>query len=137
MTQAKQEWRPVRGFRGWYEVSNDGQVRRVRPGNGTQENRVLSPRSNQAVQYQQVFLSREGTVHMRYVHILVAEAFHGRRPGVIYRVNHKDRDRTNNHVDNLEWVTASENTRLAMNSQKPTKLTGSMKRAWKYKRHAR
>lgn len=47
---------------------------------------------------------------IRYVHRLVLEAFKGREEGRNY-VNHKDGNKENNHLNNLEWVTAKENTR--------------------------
>ncbi len=45
-----------------------------------------------------------------FVHRLVAEAFLSNAMGKPI-VNHKDADRKNNHVSNLEWATLSENTR--------------------------
>jgi hypothetical protein len=45
--------------------------------------------------------------YARYVHRLVAKAFIGNIDG--FQVDHLDNDRTNNHVDNLEWVTTREN----------------------------
>lgn len=50
-----------------------------------------------------------GVRHERwYVHTLVAKTFI-LNPDDLPQVNHKDGDKKNNHVDNLEWVTASEN----------------------------
>ena len=58
--------------------------------------------------YERVTLSRGGIVNRRFVHQLVAEAYHGDRPkGAV--VNHIDGDIKNNHCDNLEWVTQSFN----------------------------
>lgn len=48
----------------------------------------------------------------RSVHILVAEAFLGTRPAK-KEVNHRDGNRFNNHVNNLEWVSHSENMQHA------------------------
>lgn len=52
--------------------------------------------------------TREGR-KSRTVHSLVLEAFVGSRPTPRHQGNHKDGDRTNNRVENLEWVTPSEN----------------------------
>ena len=47
------------------------------------------------------------------MHRLVAATFLGLPSSPDLQVNHKDLDRGNNHVDNLEWVTASENAKHA------------------------
>lgn len=59
--------------------------------------------------YAQVSLGVDGKYSLEYVHRLVAKAFIP-NPDNKPQVNHKDSNRTNNHVDNLEWVTNQENT---------------------------
>ena len=44
-------------------------------------------------------------------HTLVAESFLGRRPSASHVVNHKDRNKQNNRLENLEWSTYRENTK--------------------------
>ncbi len=58
--------------------------------------------------YKRVHLRYEGKGYSRYIHRLVAEAYLPNPEGK-EQVNHKDGDVTNNHVDNLEWVTPKEN----------------------------
>ena len=53
-------------------------------------------------------LYRENKPHSKYVHCLAAEAFMGPKPKN-YQVNHKDGIKKNNQLDNLEYVTPSEN----------------------------
>lgn len=64
--------------------------------------------------YMMVQINLEGTRasrKARTVHSLVLEAFIGPRPTPSHQGNHKDGDRTNNRLGNLEWVTPSENAR--------------------------
>ena len=58
--------------------------------------------------YFRVTLSKEGKPTRRFVHRLVLEAFKP-RPYGDFVVNHIDGNRHNNSIDNLEWVTRSEN----------------------------
>ena len=115
-----EEWRPVQGkFAGFpYEVSNQGQVRRTEGG------RLLKPyrnrdtrRPHQTSNYMMVWMSMSGQrQQMATVHSLVAEAFICSRPeGQV--VNHKDSNKENNHVHNLEWVSPRENTLHAIASR--------------------
>ena len=96
-------WRPfpVEGYEKVYKVSSTGRVMRV----ATQK--ILTTNCNG--RYRSVTLSRfPGDKRIRReVHRLVAQAFLGDYPGLV--VNHKDHDRYNNCVENLEWVTQAEN----------------------------
>ena len=102
-----EQWRPVVGYEGWYEVSDEGRVRRVAPGNGTQAGRVLNQIWDKG--YARVTLSRKGQSERRRVHRLVAEAFISHRPGNV--VCHNDGNPANNRVGNLRWDTQLENVR--------------------------
>jgi hypothetical protein len=99
------ERRPIRGYEGLYEVASSGRVR------GLRRNRVLAQATNQTG-YRQLNLYKGGGVKHFYVHRLVAEAFLGPIPPGM-EVNHKDGDKSNNDLFNLEIVTALENKRHA------------------------
>ena len=96
-----EEWKNVIGYEGLYEVSNTGNVRNVK------RNTLLRLSKNQG--YIQVWLYKNGIRAGLKVHRLVAEAFLP-NPDNLPQVNHKDEDKTNNRVENLEWCTAKYNT---------------------------
>lgn len=118
MDYFREEWKPVVGFEGWYEVSSHGRVRRVRPGRNTRAGKILKP-TVAKIGYETTYLSKgEGarlTRKRHYVHRLVAAAFIGPcRPGLT--VNHIDADKLNNRPWNLEYVTQPENAKHAWRS---------------------
>lgn len=94
-------WLPVKGFEGLYEVSNLGRVR------NTKEYKILSIRNN--LGYSAVRFNRVGKQYFKVVHRLVAEAFLPNPDGKRC-VNHKNRIKTDNNIENLEWCTHRENT---------------------------
>lgn len=103
-------WKPVRGYEDRYEVSNTGKVRSLnyRHKGITKE---LKP-TTEGKGYLMVGLCRDGSMKWGKIHRLVAEAFLP-NPENKREVNHIDGDKKNNVVDNLEWVTASENMKHA------------------------
>jgi len=117
-----EEWRPVVGYDGIYEVSSLGRVRRQQPYHTASG--LLRPYFGNTG-YQRACLWREGRYSQRFIHQLVAEAFIGHRPDG-YEVNHKDGNKLNNSPENLEWVTRSENVlhALAMGLRKPPRIHG-------------
>ena len=98
------QWLPAPGFEGIYSVSSCGKVRRDKQSAGTTAGKILSPYSSRG--YQLVYLRKGGEYHTRYIHRLVAEAFIGPINGC---VNHKDGDKSNNSLPNLEIVSMREN----------------------------
>lgn len=108
-----ERWKAVPGYEGIYEVSNLGRVksmnRIVKRGDILQERkeRIKKQWANDDG-YLQVKLSRDGINTNIGAHRLVAMAFLD-NPYDLPEVNHKDGNRQNNCVDNLEWVTHIEN----------------------------
>ena len=106
-------WKAVDGFEGRYEISNYGRVKSLARGHPTishfkYEERVMIIQQNNN-SYRCIKLRKPG-VHQKFlIHRLVALAFlEWYDDGKDY-VNHKDKDRGNNHVDNLEFMTHQEN----------------------------
>lgn len=117
---ASEEWRPC--FGGFYAVSDMGRVRRERKGPGTRPGRILKATSG-SNRYLTVDLYGNGEHRMMLVHRLVAKAFLPHDPERL-EVNHKNGIRHDNRVENLEWVTCSENHRHAFRSGLRTPTRG-------------
>lgn len=110
-----ENWKPVLGYEGRYEVSDIGNVRSLNFARRVGHVKQLSlvEVRGQSRGYLHVLLYDGSGRKMRPVHQLVAEAFVGARPTGM-QVNHKDADRKNNAAINLEWVTGSENIKQAV-----------------------
>ena len=104
-------WKGVKDYEWIYQVSDEGQIRRIIGG----KTRPVKSRENG--KYCTVSLSKNGVKKTFAVHRLVAEAFLEKPEGKC-EVNHKDGDKHNNRVDNLEWVSQTENRLHAMNELK-------------------
>jgi hypothetical protein len=113
---AKEIWKDIPGYEGYYQVSNIGRIKGLERkvphptcgGEMTVHEKILSLQTT-STQVKQVSLSRNGNTKRPSVHRLVAAAFIP-NPKKKPCINHKDGDRTNNKVNNLEWCTHSENT---------------------------
>lgn len=119
-------WIPIKGYEGWYEVSNLGNVRsvdrRVDFADGRHANYIGQPikQTKHYHGYWVVNLFKNKKQDSRYVHRLMAEAFI-LNPENKPNVNHKDRDKTNNQLSNLEWCTQAENLQHAKSTEPFTK----------------
>lgn len=101
-------WRDVKGYEGLYQVSTKGNVKSVRGGRWkTGKKDCLTPVITETG-YVHIRLSKDGKQKTYSVHRLVAQTFIP-NPFNLETVNHIDEDKTNNNVDNLEWMTMKEN----------------------------
>lgn len=107
-----EEWRDVVGYEDCYEVSSLGKVRskdRQSISYGTRMcERKGKERKAYAGKYMLVDLCREGVRKTRTVHSLVAAAFLS-NPDNLPEIDHVDRDKHNNALSNLRWVTKVQN----------------------------
>jgi hypothetical protein len=136
-------WKSIQGYEGLYEVSNFGNVRSLdrvirSKHNGTtlRKGRILTPFYEEKKGYYQVSLSKNGKNKKHRVHRLVASAFL-ENPLDYTDVNHKDEDKTNNNVDNLEWCTRKYNNNYGTKPERTRKaMIGNTngRKAWFIKR---
>lgn len=122
-------WLPIEGYENLYEVSNLGRVRRlesvVNCKNGVTRKvsgKILKPGAVRG--YLRVELSKNDIVRRFLLHRLVATAFIP-NPNNLPQVNHRDENKQNNSVENLEWCSAKENinygTGIKRSSEKRSK----------------
>ena len=105
-------WRDIDGYEGLYQISNKGRVKSLH--NGSE--RILRSWTNNDG-YLNVALYKNAAAQHRLVHRLVSEAF---IPNLENKpqVNHKDENKLNNCVNNLEWSTAKENSNYGSRNER-------------------
>lgn len=116
----EEEWRDIKGYEGYYQVSSNGRVRSldktVYRKNGTTcfcKGRIIK-QNDQGAGYLSVHLCKDGLHNTTLVHRIVALNFIP-NPDSKLQVNHIDGNKHNNMVSNLEWCTGKENMKHAMN----------------------
>lgn len=121
----KEEWRDIEGWEGYYRVSNKGKVKSLRRYitrmlrgielNSCWRKEHYMSTNDRKTRYIGVTLFRNGEGGGELIHRLVASAFID-NPDNKPCVNHKDGNKHNNEVSNLEWCTPKENGRHAVNN---------------------
>lgn len=97
-------WKDIEGFEGLYQISDKGRVY------STRREKTLTPKVNRYGYYEVCLWN--GKNNYRTIHRLVAQAFLD-KDETRNVVNHKDMNKKNNDVSNLEWATVQENTKHA------------------------
>ena len=115
-------WKDIDNFEG-YQISNFGRVRTHNKitftkihGERHWKDRILKPTISEKDKCSRIKLWKDGSVKCFLVHRLVADAFLGEKIATNLTVNHKDGNRLNNRLDNLEWITREENIRHGFNT---------------------
>ena len=105
-------WKPVKGYEGLYEVSSLGRVR-------NNKNKILKQFQFQNGYYG-ITLHKNGVQKTLLVHRLVAETLL-QNPDNLSYINHKNEDKTDNRVENLEWCTQKYNCNYGSHNLKLSK----------------
>jgi len=100
-------WKDIAGYEGLYKINSSGQIRSICSGQLRKD--VQSGRGYRAIELSDCFHNKKRF----YVHRLVAVTFIGNPPKKDYVVNHKNLNKWDNRVENLEWTTIKENMQHA------------------------
>lgn len=115
-------WKQIDGYDN-YSISTNGQIRNDKTG------RILKP-VEQRTGYMQVTLSKKGEKKTYLIHRLVMETFvpNPDKENLV-DINHKDYNKTNNSVDNLEWTTHKQNIQWGMLPKEVNDIANEIKSA--------
>lgn len=115
-------WKDVKGYEGLYSISTLGNIKSlprdvVRKNGVIQKNKERILKQQKLFSYLGIYLYNEKSERVsKMIHRLVAETFIPDYEDGL-QVNHKDGDKFNNKLENLEWVTPSENIRHAIENK--------------------
>ena len=123
-----EQWKDIPNYENLYQISNLGRIKSLYnyKRNGTN---ILVPRLKKG--YYTIGLRKNGIRKWYSIHRLVAETF---IPNIENKpqINHKDENKLNNRVDNLEWCTASYNNNYGTRQQRVSKTNKLRKQVYKY-----
>lgn len=123
-------WKDIPGYEGYYQVSTLGRIRDVdrvitrSDGNIMTRSGKIRKLDTTTKKYPYIGLHKNNKLATLVVHRLVARVFIP-NPDNLPQINHKDGNKFNNHVDNLEWCTNQQNVLHAMRNG----LAGGTKRS--------
>ena len=105
----KEIWKDIKGYEGLYQISNYGEVKSLekKAGFSTRKEKILKQHLDKDG-YVKVYLCKNNKVKFLSVHRLIAEAFIP-NPNNFPQINHKDENKQNNKIENLEWCTCKYN----------------------------
>lgn len=117
----KEIWKDIKGYENKYQISNLGRVKAL-DYRRTKKEKILDSRNNKG--YKAIALWNNGKRRVFLIHRLVANAFIP-NPNKFPQINHKDENKLNNSVDNLEWCTQFYNNIYGTRLQRVSKTLSS------------
>ena len=117
-----EEWRDIKGYEGYYQISNLGRAKSLPRDVGSNrcKKEIIMKTSLDKDGYENLVLRKDGKQKHFRVNRLVAEAFL-ENPNNYPQVNHKDEDKTNNNVNNLEWCSPKYNINYGSRTEKASR----------------
>ena len=121
--ETQEIWKDIQGYEGLYQISNLGRVKSLEriiiTNNGITKKiseKILKPylKGNG---YYNIVLRKDSKTKCYFVHRLVAKEFIP-NPDNLPQVNHKDENKLNNNVDNLEWCTSKYNNNYGTHNER-------------------
>lgn len=109
-------WKDIKGYEGLYQVSNLGRIKSFLK---NKQGQVLNCSPN-TKGYLQFRLRKNGVSKVTRVHRIVAETFID-NPNNYTQVNHKDENKLNNNINNLEWCDCIYNINYGTRNERRTK----------------
>jgi hypothetical protein len=100
-------WKDIPEYEGLYQASIFGDIR------STKHNKLLRP-FNGGKGYLKIKLYKDSKKSMYRLHRIILITFAGYPPTSKHQVNHKNGNKKDNNINNLEWVTCSENIKHAI-----------------------
>lgn len=132
MLLPKRVWKDIPGFEGIYQVSNTGQIRSLNYRGNAGKTKILKQHTDKDG-YKRVNLYKDSKGKTYKVHRLVAQAFIP-NPNNLPEVNHKDENKTNNVVWNLEFCTREYNNNYGSHNEKVSKAMKGIQRTQETKK---
>lgn len=139
----KEIWKDIEGYEGLYQVSNYGKVKRLKRKIKNQyifkyekiTNNILKGHKIQKGYIQVRLINQNGESKSFLIHRLVAQAFIP-NPNNYPQINHKDENKENNKVDNLEWCNCYYNNNYGTKKERLSIIQKSIIREYRNKRVA-
>lgn len=112
----KEIWKDIPEYEGLYQASNLGRIKTLHPGKNKIKNNIKNFRKCHDG-YLRVNLYKNGQIKSPFVHKIIALTFIP-NPNNYLCVNHKDENKTNNNVKNLEWCSKKYNNIYSITSRR-------------------